>query len=54
MVALVLMMLALGAIIEFEYQRPTIETKRRVYVVPWPWKLEWDGNGFIMRLEVKE
>lgn len=21
-------------------------------LVPWPWALEWDGHGFVMRLEV--
>lgn len=35
-----------------ELDGPTVETKSTVYVVPWPWELEWDGQGFVMRLEV--
>ena len=33
---------------------PTVETRATVYVVPWPWALEWDGKGFIMRLEIRK
>ena len=36
------------------FNRPTIETRTTVYVVPWPWALEWDGKGFIMRLEIRK
>ena len=32
-------------------ERPTVETKSIVYVVPWPWALEWQDGGFVMRLE---
>ena len=32
-------------------ERPTVETKSTVYVVPWPWELEWQDGGFVMRLE---
>ena len=31
---------------------PTVETRTTVYVVPWPWALEWQDGGFVMRLEV--
>lgn len=33
--------------------RPTVETRNNIYVVPWPWELQWDGTGFLMRLDVK-
>lgn len=35
------------------FNRPTIETRDTVYVVPWPWALEWQDGGFMMRLEVE-
>ena len=30
---------------------PTVETRTTMYVVPWPWELEWQDGGFVMRLE---
>ena len=33
-------------------ERPTVETRDVIYVVPWPWELEWQDGGFVMRLEV--
>ena len=31
---------------------PTVETRTTMYVIPWPWELEWQDGGFVMRLEV--
>ena len=33
---------------------PTVETRTTMYVVPWPWELEWQDNGFVMRLEIRK
>lgn len=35
-------------------ERPTVETRTTVYVVPWPWALEWQDGGFVMRLEIRK
>lgn len=43
-----------AAVWSYSGGRPTVETRTTVYVVPWPWQLEWDGSGFVMRLEVKK
>lgn len=32
---------------------PAVETRDTVYVIPWPWNLEWQDGGFTMRLEVE-
>lgn len=35
-------------------ERPTVETRDVIYVVPWPWVLEWQDGGFVMRLEIRK
>lgn len=53
-VAMLLLVFGAAAVWAYSGDRPTVETRSTVYVVPWPWVLEWDGGGFIMRLEVKD
>ena len=40
-----MLLLVFGATAVWSYSgdRPTVETKTTVHVVPWPWELEWDG-----------
>ena len=52
--SMLLLVFGVAAVLAYSGDRPTVETKTTVYVVPWPWKLEWDGHGFVMRLEVKK
>ena len=33
---------------------PTVETRTTMYVVPWPWTLEWQDGVFVMRLEIRK
>lgn len=49
-----LLILVFGVAIVWAYSgdQATVETKTTVYVVPWPWQLEWQDGGFVMRLEV--
>ena len=51
--AMLLLVFGVAAVWSYSGDRPTVETKTTVYVVPWPWELEWDGSGFVMRLEVE-
>ena len=51
-VAMLLLVFGIAAVWAYSGDRPTVETRRTVYVVPWPWELEWQDNGFVMRLEV--
>lgn len=50
--AILLLVFGVTAVWSYSGDRPTIETKTTVYVVPWPWVLEWQDSGFVMRLEV--
>ena len=52
--SMLLLVFGVTAVWSYTGDRPTIETRTTVYVVPWPWELEWDGSGFVMRLEVKK
>ncbi|WP_176770901.1 hypothetical protein [Eubacterium barkeri] len=53
-IAMLLLVFVVAAVWGYSGDRPTVETRTTVYVVPWPWTLEWDGNGFVMRLEVDQ
>lgn len=52
LMAMLLLVFGVTAVWSYSGDRPTIETKTTVYVVPWPWALEWQDGGFVMRLEV--
>ena len=52
-IAVVMLVFSVTAVWSYSGDKPTIETRTTMYVVPWPWELEWDGHGFVMRLEVK-
>ncbi|SDY29713.1 hypothetical protein [Eubacterium barkeri] len=52
-IAMLLMVFGVAAIWSYSGKRPTVETKSTVYVVPWPWELEWQDGGFVIRLEVE-
>ena len=51
--AILLLVFGVAAVWSYSGDRPTVETKTTVYVVPWPWELEWQDGGFVMRLEVE-
>lgn len=40
--AVLLVIFGAWAVYRFD-SRPTVETRSTVYIVPWPWELEWDG-----------
>ena len=52
--ALLLLVFGVAAVWSYTGDRPTIETCTTVYVVPWPWDLEWQDGGFVMRLEIRK
>ena len=53
-IILIQILIFLGSVarIAFYQNRPYVEGKETILVIPWPWALEWDGHGFVMRLEV--
>lgn len=51
--SMLLLAFGVAAVWTYSGDKPTIETGTTVYVVPWPWALEWQDNGFVMRLEVE-
>ena len=51
---ILLLVFGVAAVLAYSGDRSTIETRTTVYVVPWPWELEWQDGGFTMRLEVKK
>ena len=50
--AMLLLAFGVAAVWSYTGDRPTVETRTTMYVVPWPWELEWQDGGFAMRLEV--
>ncbi|SEA49896.1 hypothetical protein SAMN04515656_11221 [Eubacterium aggregans] len=34
-------------------ERPTVETRTTVYVVPWPWELVYQDKALWMRLDIE-
>ena len=53
-IAMVMLVFSVTAVWSYSGDKPTIETRTTMYVVPWPWELEWQDNGFVMRLEIRE
>lgn len=51
--AMLLLVFGVAAVWSYSGDKPTVETRTTVYVVPWPWELEWQDGGFVMRLEVE-
>ena len=52
--SMLLLVFGVTAVWSYTGDRPTIETRTTVYVVPWPWELEWQDGGFVMRLEIRK
>ena len=51
--AMLLLVFGVAAVWSYSGDKPTIETRTTMYVVPWPWALEWQDGGFVMRLEIE-
>lgn len=52
-VAMLLLVFGIAAVWAYSGDRPTVETRSTVYVVPWPWELVYQDGELWMRLEVK-
>lgn len=54
-IILIQILIFLGSVarIAFYQNRPYVEGKETILVIPWPWNLEWQDGGFVMRLEVE-
>ncbi|SEA15438.1 hypothetical protein SAMN04515656_104129 [Eubacterium aggregans] len=45
LVAIALFVVGVWAVKAYSGGWPTVETRTTVYVVPWPWTLEWQDGG---------
>jgi hypothetical protein len=52
-IAVVMLVFSVTAVWSYSGDRPTIETKTTVYVVPWPWQLVYQDGALWMELEVQ-
>lgn len=48
--SMLLLVFGVAAVWSYSGDKPTIETRTTVYVVPWPWELHTDGNKIWMEL----
>lgn len=51
--SMLLLVFGVTAVWSHSGDRPTIETKTTVYVVPWPWELVYQDGEMWMRLEIE-
>lgn len=52
-VAMLMLVFGVAAVWSYSCDRPTVETRSAVCVVPWPWELVYQDGELWMKLEVK-